>query len=153
MHRVRFSSGWYLQPPSPTAGQVRDGELLPADLLLLRAGLPGGVAFVRTTNLDGETNLKIRHAVELPPQQQEGGEEEEEAGDGGSSSGSSTGGRTGDGRSASESESEGENESEDGFRSGEGDAGAGEPNAAPLQERVSVEGCGGVWGSVKGAQC
>ncbi|GFR47246.1 hypothetical protein Agub_g8931 [Astrephomene gubernaculifera] len=46
--------------------EVRDGELLPADLLLLRTGLPEGVAFVRTTNLDGETNLKVRHAVRLP---------------------------------------------------------------------------------------
>jgi hypothetical protein len=48
------------------ASQVRDGELLPADLLLLRAWAPEGVAFVRTTNLDGETNLKVRRNVQLP---------------------------------------------------------------------------------------
>ncbi|GIM11338.1 hypothetical protein Vretimale_14834, partial [Volvox reticuliferus] len=46
--------------------EVRDGELLPADILLLRAGLAEGIAFVRTTNLDGETNLKVRRAVRLP---------------------------------------------------------------------------------------
>lgn len=46
----------------PAAVQVRDDELVPADLLLLRCGLgrQGQVAFVRTTNLDGETNLKVR---------------------------------------------------------------------------------------------
>lgn len=38
-------------------------QAFPADLLLLRAA--GGQAFISTVNLDGETNLKERRAVEL----------------------------------------------------------------------------------------
>lgn len=40
--------------------KVHDDELFPADLLCLHSALPDGVCFIRTTNLDGETNLKIR---------------------------------------------------------------------------------------------
>ena len=40
--------------------RVDDEELFPADLLCLRSALPDDVCFIRTTNLDGETNLKVR---------------------------------------------------------------------------------------------
>ncbi|GMH33103.1 hypothetical protein BSKO_00937 [Bryopsis sp. KO-2023] len=45
--------------------RVDDDELFPADILCLHTGLPDGVCFVRTTNLDGESNLKIRKPVDL----------------------------------------------------------------------------------------
>ena len=43
---------------------VRDRELLPADVVLLSTANPAGVAYVETAGLDGETNLKLRQAVE-----------------------------------------------------------------------------------------
>ncbi|KDD75059.1 hypothetical protein H632_c896p0, partial [Helicosporidium sp. ATCC 50920] len=43
---------------------VRDDELFPADLLCLHSALPDRVCFMRTTNLDGETNLKIRRPID-----------------------------------------------------------------------------------------
>lgn len=44
---------------------VRDGELFPADLMCLYSSLPENVCFIKTTNLDGETNLKIRKPLDL----------------------------------------------------------------------------------------
>jgi Cation transport ATPase len=35
---------------------------MPCDILLLNTGLPKGVCYVETKNLDGETNLKIKNA-------------------------------------------------------------------------------------------
>ena len=43
---------------------VRDREPLPADAVLLATANPAGVAYVETAGLDGETNLKLRQAVE-----------------------------------------------------------------------------------------
>lgn len=45
--------------------KVEDDELFPADLLCLNTGLQDGVCFIKTTNLDGESNLKIRKSVDL----------------------------------------------------------------------------------------
>jgi phospholipid-translocating P-type ATPase (flippase) len=44
---------------------VRDDELFPADLMCLYSNLAENVCFIKTTNLDGETNLKIRKPVDL----------------------------------------------------------------------------------------
>lgn len=44
---------------------VRDDENFPADLLCLWSALPDNVCFIRTTNLDGETNLKIRKPLDV----------------------------------------------------------------------------------------
>ncbi|GAA6011603.1 hypothetical protein JCM10207_002676 [Rhodosporidiobolus poonsookiae] len=57
--------------PTPSA-QLRVGDLVhlekndrvPADLLLLRTSDPSGTCFVRTDQLDGETDWKLRVAVE-----------------------------------------------------------------------------------------
>eukprot|EP00891_Asterochloris_glomerata_P000836 jgi/Astpho2/836/Aster-00685 len=45
--------------------KVQDNELFPADLLCLYTSLPDKVCFIKTTNLDGESNLKIRRPVDL----------------------------------------------------------------------------------------
>ncbi|QDZ20134.1 phospholipid-translocating P-type ATPase [Chloropicon primus] len=45
--------------------QVNDGDLIPADLLCLHTALPDQVCFVKTANLDGESNLKIKRPVTL----------------------------------------------------------------------------------------
>lgn len=46
----------------------QSGEAVPADMILLATAREGGVAFVETAGLDGETNLKLRsvaHAASL----------------------------------------------------------------------------------------
>ncbi|CAK5275664.1 unnamed protein product [Mycena citricolor] len=44
--------------------KVRDHEAIPADMIILATSEDDNVAFVETKNLDGETNLKSRHAVQ-----------------------------------------------------------------------------------------
>lgn len=44
--------------------QVHDRQEFPADLLLLSSSGERGMCYIETCNLDGETNLKIRSAVE-----------------------------------------------------------------------------------------
>lgn len=39
---------------------IREGEQFPADLILLASSSPEGVAFIQTSSLDGEKNLKKR---------------------------------------------------------------------------------------------
>jgi phospholipid-translocating ATPase len=43
--------------------KIMDNESLPADILICATSEEENVAFVETKNLDGETNLKSRHAV------------------------------------------------------------------------------------------
>ncbi|XXQ33697.1 Phospholipid-transporting ATPase [Plasmodiophora brassicae] len=43
--------------------QISDGQSIPADSILLSTCIPNGIGFIETSNLDGETNLKIRQAV------------------------------------------------------------------------------------------
>ncbi|KAL4367021.1 hypothetical protein GQ457_05G010560 [Hibiscus cannabinus] len=45
--------------------KVCKDEYFPADLLLLSSEYEDGVCYVETMNLDGETNLKLKHALEV----------------------------------------------------------------------------------------
>ncbi|KAL5540604.1 hypothetical protein UlMin_043179 [Ulmus minor] len=47
--------------------KVNKDEYFPADLLLLSSGHEDGVCYVETMNLDGETNLKLKHSLEATP--------------------------------------------------------------------------------------
>lgn len=43
--------------------KVFDNDLFPADLICLHCELPERICYVKTTNLDGETNLKVKRSV------------------------------------------------------------------------------------------
>ena len=46
--------------------KVSDDQEFPADLLCMHTSLPEKVCFIKTTNLDGESNLKIRSPPSVP---------------------------------------------------------------------------------------
>jgi magnesium-transporting ATPase (P-type) len=39
---------------------VKQDQLIPVDMLVVKASDPKGVFYVETKNLDGETNLKLK---------------------------------------------------------------------------------------------
>lgn len=43
--------------------KIMKNEVIPADIVLISSSEPAGVAYIETSNLDGETNLKIRQAL------------------------------------------------------------------------------------------
>jgi len=45
---------------------IKKDEEVPADVLLLSTTHPQGLAFIQTTNLDGETNLKPKRSISTP---------------------------------------------------------------------------------------
>ncbi|KAH9617378.1 hypothetical protein KSS87_011968 [Heliosperma pusillum] len=45
--------------------KVQKDEYFPADLLFLSSNYDDGICYVETSNLDGETNLKLKHALEV----------------------------------------------------------------------------------------
>ncbi|CAL5038430.1 unnamed protein product [Urochloa decumbens] len=51
--------------------KVEKDNFFPADMILLSSNYPDGICYVETMNLDGETNLKIKQALEVTSDLQE----------------------------------------------------------------------------------
>ena len=45
--------------------KVNQNEQIPADIVLLSTNNPNGVSFIETSNLDGESNLKVRQSLKI----------------------------------------------------------------------------------------
>ena len=69
--RIAFESVHRMNIHAGDLVLVRNREMIPADLILLASANEGGNAYIETSSIDGETNLKLRNS---PPIQFNGGD-------------------------------------------------------------------------------
>ncbi|KAL0961560.1 hypothetical protein UPYG_G00355480 [Umbra pygmaea] len=69
---VKINGSEYIPADSVVlSSRATNGDNLPADLVLLASSEPHAMCYIETSNLDGETNLKIRQGVQVTAQDKE----------------------------------------------------------------------------------
>ena len=61
---ARFKKDYWKNVKVGDFVRIYNDEPIPADIIVLSTSDPDGACYVETKNLDGETNLKVRHAVQ-----------------------------------------------------------------------------------------
>ncbi|KAK2745542.1 hypothetical protein FQN57_003667 [Myotisia sp. PD_48] len=61
--KARFKRGYWKDVEVGDFVRIYNDEQVPADIVVLSTSDPDGACYVETKNLDGETNLKVRHAL------------------------------------------------------------------------------------------
>lgn len=61
--KARFSRGYWKDVRVGDFVRIYNDEEIPADIVILSTSDSDGACYVETKNLDGETNLKVRHAL------------------------------------------------------------------------------------------
>lgn len=62
--RARFKKDYWKNVQVGDFLRIYNDEQIPADIVVLSTSDPDGACYVETKNLDGETNLKVRHALQ-----------------------------------------------------------------------------------------
>lgn len=63
--RIAFESVYRMNIHAGDLVVVRNREMIPADLILLASANEGGNAYIETSSIDGETNLKLRNSPSI----------------------------------------------------------------------------------------
>jgi phospholipid-translocating ATPase len=62
--KARFHKDYWKNVQVGDFVRIYNDDQLPADVIILSTSDPDGACYVETKNLDGETNLKVRHALQ-----------------------------------------------------------------------------------------